>query len=105
MQRGPSPYVGPLWEGWPSMRAASTARPRRELIAAGGLRSLIRSALRVPPAPRDHHAVRNYPAIAAHVLTHDVDIVELAFLNGQDRGVAGAARFEAAEFGPLQRHR
>src|SRR5579862_3698583 len=59
----------------------------------------------MPPAPADDDAFGHDLAVADQVLAYDVFVVELAFLDRQQRGVADAARLEAAEFRTPQRHR
>ncbi len=41
-------------------------------------------------------------AVARHVLAHHVDVIEAAFVDREQRCVAGTAGLEGAEFGPLQ---
>src|SRR6185369_3549129 len=94
-------------------RRASTARssrPASECSAASGRassNSLRRSCgllqflelhriVRMPPAAIDDDALGKDALVAGHVLADHVDVIELAFLHGEDRGVAGAARLEAA---------
>src|ERR1700752_5531451 len=85
-----------------SNRASSDWRPR-----SCGLLQLLEfgCVVGVPPFALEHHAFREDALLAGHVLAGDVDIVELAVLDGEDGGVAGAARLEGAELGALQGHR
>src|SRR5271168_187191 len=59
--------------------------------------------LRMPPAARDHDAVRNDTLVALKTLADDVDIIETPFLDRQNSRIADAAGLEAAKLGPFQR--
>src|SRR5580700_12033736 len=60
---------------------------------------------RMPPAPANHDALGRDLAVADQVLADDIDIIEFAVPDRDQRGVADAAWLEAAEFGTPQRHR
>ena len=57
----------------------------------------------MPPAALEHDTLRENALVAGHVLAGDVLVIELSILDGEDRGIAGAARLEAAELRALQR--
>src|SRR3954453_5178616 len=55
-----------------------------------------RRFLRVPPTAADHDTFGHDLAVADQVLADDVLVIELALLDRDQGGVAGASRLEAA---------
>src|ERR1700704_2892573 len=60
---------------------------------------------RMPPAAANDDAFGCDLAVANQMLADDVDIIEPAFPDRDQRGVADAARLQAAKFRAPQRHR
>src|SRR5437588_12775953 len=73
----------------------------RSLHARGEAKTLVR----MPPAAADDDTFGDNLAVTDQVFTDDVLIIELALFDRDQRGIADAARLEAAELGPPNRHR